>query len=213
MFLQTQSRSQTKLTNIFPILLTATPPAGSAGASGEITLRALLTVGGQPSSVHPAPQYFQCWAIFSRTLAYCCMRNRAGQETRYQLHSTIWVWEFFPSGVRNQLYVTELKFSFNIEICHFQNELRSLRCLHIFLEDGSEWKPWSLQPRPDKIFTGSSTAKPRWSSFSVILLSVLSAEKGSIHFQTCCSHLAFKDFKTQCVRPMSHWQCIRLKRS
>lgn len=140
-FPTTQSRSQTDLTNIFPVLLTATPSASSAlGLQGNNSM-CLPDIGRQAEPRDtPVPRFFQCLMIFSRNLAYCHMRNSAGQETRYQLQSITWVWEFFPSGVRNQLHVMEVKFSFNIEICHFQDELWSLRCLNIFLEDQSQRK-------------------------------------------------------------------------
>lgn len=173
-----------------------------------------LTDGGRAAELGtPAPHFFQCWVIFSRTLAYCCMRNRAGQETRYQLHSIIWVLEFFPSGGRNQLYVTELKFSFNSEICHFQNELRSLRCLHAFLEDCSEWNRLGhYSPGLTKLSLAPellTTAKQRWNSFSVRFCchySVLGRVAFIFKFLATIWHL-----KTSEPNAWSPW--VRLKRS
>lgn len=66
--------------------------------------------------------------------------------------------------------------------------------------------PWSLQPRPDKIVIGSRVAHHCQAEvkqlLSEILLSLLSAGKSCIHFQISCNHLAFKDIRTQCMKPM-----------
>lgn len=102
----------------------------------------------------------------------------------------------------------EVKFSFNIEICHLQNELWSLRCLNTFLEDYSEWNSLGLySPSLTKCLLASAspaTAKRGWNSISVILPLPLLAEESHIQPQTCPSHLTSGIWKP--VKPLGGWQ-------
>lgn len=91
----------------------------------------------------------------------------------------------------------EVKFNFNIEICHFQNELQSFRCLNTFWEDYSGWNSFGrYSPRLKKFSLASAlpiSAKQGWNSISVILPLRLHAEESDVHFQICRNHLAIKD--------------------
>lgn len=178
-FPQTESRSQTNLTNNVPgFLLAATLSAGST-LSLQGNHPTCLTGTGRLAelSIHPS----LALSVLGDFLSHCHMRNRAGQETRYQLHSVIWVWELFPSGVRNQLHVLEVKFDFNIEICHFQNELWSLRCLNTFLEDYGKWNNLGHHsPRLTELSLSSAlptSTKQERNSISIILPLPLPAGK------------------------------------
>lgn len=98
----------------------------------------------------------------------------------------------------------EVKFNFNIEICHFQDELQALGCLNTFLEDYSEWNSLGhYSPSLTKFALASAppiAAKHGWNSSSVILPLPLRAEKRHINCQ-----MAATDLKTRPLRSSSLW--------
>lgn len=111
----------------------------------------------------------------------------------------------------------EVKFNFNIEICHFQDELQALGCLNTFLEDYSEWNSLGhYSPSLTKFALASAppiTAKHGWNSSSVILPLPLRAEKRHINCQMAATNLKTWPLIHKPVKPGECWQYVRQVRS